>query len=165
MKKIFGWILGAMLLTACNPTMENNQVAEEQLENYGPHEVNIAEAITAKEMVDKFKSQDEPMDFTFKGELTGVCAKAGCWVSVADGNGGDFMIRFKDHFTIPTDTELKQMAYVHGTAYWMEETVEELKEQAEIDGKSKEEIDAIVKPNYYFSFQADGVKIKKVDEE
>ena len=165
MKRFLGMLFSALVVVSCNTKAEDTAIQEELLENYGPYEVNVKEAISAKDMVAKFKDQEEPMDFTFKGELTGVCAKAGCWVSVADGNGGDFMIRFKDHFTIPTDTDLNQTAYIHGTAYWMEETVEELKEQAEIDGKSKEEIAAIVKPNYYFSFQADGMKIKKMDDE
>ena len=165
MKRFLGMLFSALVVVSCNTNAEDTAIQEELLENYGPYEVNVNEAISAKDMVAKFKDQEEPMDFTFKGELTGVCAKAGCWVSVADGNGGDFMIRFKDHFTIPTDTDLNQTAYIHGTAYWMEETVEELREQAEIDGKSKEEIAAIVKPNYYFSFQADGMKIKKMDEE
>ena len=103
-KKIFALAFSAVLLVACGAKTEI-ETPVEVLENYGPFDVKVEEAITAKEMVAMFKNSDESQTYTFKGELTGVCAKAGCWISVADGTGGDFMIRFDDYFTIPTDTE------------------------------------------------------------
>ncbi len=159
MKKILS-IICLSILMGC-ASHDDLAVPIEEMENYGPYTVVTEEAILAPKMVAEFKDMDEPKDYTFTGRLTSVCAKAGCWISVADGTGGEFRVRFKDHFTVPTDTELDQEAYIHGTAYWIEESVEDLKEQALEEGKSKTEIDAIVKPSYYFSFLADGVKLKK----
>lgn len=166
MKKLFYFLMCLTVLVACK-TGEDKEAnaAGNDLENYGAFDVKMDDVIGVDNMLEQFKMDAEPQFFTFKGKIDAVCSKAGCWVSVENGQGVDFMIRFKDHFTIPTDTELNQMAYIHGIAYWDEISIEELKEDAEYEGRSKEEIDAITTPKKVFSFEADGIKIKKPIEE
>jgi hypothetical protein len=87
--------------------------------------------------------------------------KAGCWVNIDKGNGETFMVRFKDHFTIPTDTEIGTEAYFHGIAYWDEVSVEMLQHFAEDAGKSADEIAKITEPQYVMNFEADGIVFVK----
>ena len=71
------------------------------------------------------------------------------------------MVRFKDHFTIPTKTEVGTEAYFHGRAYWDTVSVELLRHFAEDAGKSKEEIEKITEPKFEMGFEADGIALVK----
>ena len=71
------------------------------------------------------------------------------------------MVRFKDHFTIPIDTKIGTVAYMHGTANWDTVSVEMLKHFAEDAGKSKAEIDQITEAKYVLGFEADGIVWQK----
>ena len=71
------------------------------------------------------------------------------------------MVRFKDHFTIPTETEVGTKAIFHGEAFDDEVSVELLQHFAEDAGKSQEEIDAITEPEQSLGFTADGVFLMK----
>jgi hypothetical protein len=107
----------------------------------------------------------DPTDFTFEGEIVEVCSKAGCWVNVDAGNGETFMVRFKDHFTIPPGTEPGTKAYFHGTAFNDTVSVELLQHFAEDAGKSQEEIDKITEPKFELGFTADGIVLQKEEDE
>ena len=128
--------------------------------SYGPVEVDSSKAISVKEMLAEMDKTQEDKEFTFEGELTEVCSKAGCWVNIDKGDGETFMVRFKDHFTIPTDTKVGSSAYFHGTAYWDTIPVDMLQHFAEDAGKSQEEIDAITEPKFELGFEADGIMLK-----
>lgn len=128
---------------------------------YGPVKVDTSKAISVAEMMTAFKSKSEEMEFTFLAPIEEVCSKAGCWINVEKGNGEKFMVRFKDHFTIPPKTKIGTEAYLHGVAYWDTVSVDLLKHFAEDAGKSKEEIDMITKPKFEMGFEADGIVLKK----
>lgn len=130
-------------------------------ESFGPVKVDTSKAITVKEMLDKFNSQSEEMEFTFISPIEEVCSKAGCWINVDKGNGETFMVRFKDHFTIPVRTKIGTEAYLHGVAYWDTISVEMLRHFAEDAGKSTEEIEKITEPKFEMGFEADGITLKK----
>jgi hypothetical protein len=78
-------------------------------------------------MLRQFKAEDGDQEFTFEGKITDVCSSAGCWVNIDRGNGETFMVRFKDHFTIPLNTKIGSTAYLHGIAYMDTVAVEDLK--------------------------------------
>lgn len=128
--------------------------------NYGPVEVDSSKAVTVQEMIAEMDKTKEQKEFTFEGELTEVCSKAGCWVNIDKGNGETFMVTFKDHFTIPTDTKVGSGAYFHGVASWDTIPVDILKHFAEDAKKSQEEIDAITEPKFELGFVADGIMLK-----
>ncbi|MFZ9027367.1 MAG: DUF4920 domain-containing protein [Crocinitomicaceae bacterium] len=150
MKNTFILIAIAAALYACGETQKN----------FGPAEVDPSKAISVKEMLTEMDEASEAKEFTFEGELTEVCSKAGCWVNIDKGDGETFMVRFKDHFTIPTDTKVGASAYFHGTAYWDTIPVDMLQHFAEDAGKSKEEINAINEPKFELGFEADGILLK-----
>jgi len=129
--------------------------------NYGPSKVDVSKAITAAEMMTSFEGKKEKMEFTFKAPIEAVCMTAGCWINVDNGSGEKFMVRFKDHFTIPIDTKIGTVAFMHGTANWDTVSVEMLKHFAEDAGKSKAEIDQITEAKYVLGFEADGIVWQK----
>lgn len=167
MKSITLIIAAAGLLYACGSTPEEvvDQVEEvvaiELGDAYGSVEVNPEEAVTVEEMLASFEGKTEETEYTFKGALQEVCSKAGCWVNIDKGNGETFMVRFKDHFTIPPATDLGTEAYFHGVAYWDTVSVDLLQHFAEDAGKSEEEIAKITEPKFELGFEADGIALTK----
>lgn len=156
----------AVLVAACSSKTEDVKVEEsvpkiELGKEYGPEKVNPETAISVEEMLSEFHSNQENSEFTFKADLAEVCSKAGCWVNIDKGNGETFMVRFKDHFTIPTETEVGTSAYLHGTAYLDTISVELLQHFAEDAGKSPEEIALITEPKFELGFEADGIVLEK----
>ena len=163
MKKTVLILAGLVLFASCGPQSEDSQKAEDEqaTESYGPVEVNIDEAISVDEMLKAYEGKTGEMEFTFEGKLTEVCSKAGCWVNIDKGNGETFMVRFKDHFTIPTETDINRIAYLHGVAFWDTVSMDMLQHFAEDAGKSEEEIAAITEPKFELGFIADGITLKK----
>ncbi len=166
--KIYGLLIGAVLLiSSCateNKEVEETVEVEEKLElgkSYGEYKVNPEDAISVEEMLTAFKENSEKNEFTFEAPLVEVCSKAGCWVNIDKGDGETFMVRFKDHFTIPPATEVGTEAYLHGFAHWDTISVDLLQHFAEDSGKSEEEIAAITEPKFEMGFECDGITLKK----
>ena len=130
-------------------------------ESYGPIEVNINDAISVEEMIADFANKTDETEYTFEGDMIEICSKAGCWVNIDKGNGETFMVRFKDHFTIPPATDAGTGAYFHGIAHWDTVSVDLLQHFAEDAGKSAEEIAEITEPKFEMGFEADGITLKK----
>ena len=76
------------------------------------------------------------------------------------GNDETVMVRFKDYgFFMPLDASGEVV--IHGKAYVSETSVKDLKHYAKDAGKSQEEIDQITAPEMTWSFEADGVLLKR----
>ena len=163
MKYLFYLLIPVLSLTACSQSSETTEEENTELEgdHYGPKEVKTGDAISVSDMLEAHAKKGKKAKYTFEGTITEVCSKAGCWVNVDDGQGGTFMVRFKDHFTIPTETEVGTKAIFHGEAFDDEVSVELLQHFAEDAGKSQEEIDAITEPEQSLGFTADGVFLMK----
>jgi len=159
MKSLF--ILTGFILFVASCSTSSSESNIKLGKNYGPVEVDTTGALTVEEMLKKFDSNSQDMEFTFVAPIEEVCSNAGCWINIDKGNGEKFMVRFKDHFTIPTNTKIGTEAYIHGVAYWDTVSVELLQHFAEDAGKSPEEIAKITKPKYEMGFEADGIVLKK----
>lgn len=162
-KKVLTIFAGLSLLAACSSSNEIKETVE--IKAFGPYEVDDSKAISTQEMLRQFKAENGDQEFTFEGKITEVCSNAGCWVSIDRGNGETFMVRFKDHFTIPLNTKIGSTAYLHGLAYMDTVQVEDLKHFAQDAGKSEAEIEKITKPEYSLNFEADGILFKTVKKE
>lgn len=149
------FILGLTTLVACGTAKNAESVTGK---SYGKVAVDESKAITANEMMKQFDPSKGEQEFTVHGKLNQVCQAAGCWIKVENPGGEPIMIRFKDHFTIPTSTAAGTMAYFHGVAYMDTTSVEMLKHFAEDAKKSKEEIEKITEPKVTMMFIADGIK-------
>lgn len=135
--------------------------SEELGKSYGPVKVDVSKAVSVEEMLSDFEKKEGRVEYTFEAELNEVCSKAGCWVNIDKGDGSTFMVRFKDHFTIPPATAVGTGAYLHGEAFRDTVSVDLLKHFAEDAGKTQEEIDAITEPEFNIGFEADGITLKK----
>lgn len=160
-KKILFSFAIITVLFSCSETEGKDEEKIELGESYGPEEVDIEKAISIEEFFNDFEQKDGPESYTIEGKIVEICSKAGCWVGIDNGHDDYFMVRFKDHFTIPLDTEIDTYAYIHGIATWDSITVKQLRDDAMDAGKSKEEIEAITQPEYSFDFVADGITLKK----
>lgn len=176
---LVGAIVASLLFVSCNETteegdthsepMEQNEGEEDQEDTesqeevkteFGTKKVDVSKAISTEELLAQFEGKTE-MEATFKAEINEVCSKMGCWINIDKGDGETFMVRFKDHFTIPTDTEVGTVAYLTGTAIQDTIPVDEQRHYLEDANAPQEEIDAITEDKYSMTFIAEGIKLEK----
>ena len=145
-----------LLMISCGDNSSKKESVSSAV-HFGEVKVDSTKAVSVDEMLTCFEGNGDKVDFTFKAEIKEVCTKAGCWISVDKGNGETFMVRFKNHFTIPVKTKLNTKAIIHGFAHMDTVSVKSLQHFAEDAGESKEEIAKITEPKYEMGFQADGI--------
>ncbi|MCR9172683.1 MAG: DUF4920 domain-containing protein [bacterium] len=164
MKKYMIAFAVAAIAIACSAPEDAKETQDDKEKlgkSYGPVKVDVSKAISVEEMLKDFEGKDGEVEYTFEAEISEVCSKAGCWINIDKGNGDTFMVRFKDHFTIPPKTDVGTGAYLHGVAFMDTISVADLQHFAEDAGKSEEEIAEITEPEFELNFIADGITLKK----
>lgn len=155
MKHIMILVLGLLMLAGC----QNAQKSAPQTNAGGNEffgEVFKPEAAISPENLIKDMAGKESFEAMVKGEVTAVCQKKGCWMTMAAGDNEDIMVRFKDYgFFVPL--ELTGNVLIKGVAKEQITSVADLQHYAEDDGASKEEIAAITEPKRQIHFEATGV--------
>jgi hypothetical protein len=176
---LVGAFAASMLLVSCSETaeeggtqsepmdinegeesQEDSEKQEEVKTEFGTKKVDVSKAISTEELLSQFEGKTE-MEVTFKAEINEVCSKMGCWINIDKGDGETFMVRFKDHFTIPTDTKVGSVAYLTGTAIQDTIPVDEQRHYLEDVNAPQEEIDVITEDKYSMTFIAEGIKLEK----
>lgn len=158
----FLFVLAACSTPEKTAETETETTTEESKDvSYGPEKVDAAKAVPVSKMLEMHEGKDSKEEYTFEGTIVDVCSKAGCWVNIDKGDGETFMVRFKDHFTIPTDTKAGTKVLVHGLAWNDEVSVDMLRHFAEDAGQSQEEIEKITEPSFELNFEADGITLVK----
>lgn len=121
--------------------------------------VSVNKAISVGELEKDLKAASKIENVTVKGEVTGVCPKRGCWVSVKTEGGTSFFVKMKDYaFFVPTALKGKNVV-LEGNAERKVTSVDELKHYAKDAKKTKAEIDAIKEPKEEIRFMASGIKV------
>ena len=158
-------IIGVLSLVACGGN-ENKEVEQEVTEEIKveitKHGEEITEdlALTPAEFISELNGKDS-INTKVAANITDVCAKKGCWMTLDMGDGNSMRVTFKDYgFFVPKDAAGK-LAYVQGVAKIDTTDVATLKHYASDANASQEEIDAITEPEYNYSFEATGVIIKE----
>lgn len=158
-------ILSAFAFFACNNAQEETKKEEivEDIEiNISKHGEDISEegAITPVEFLSKLEGQDS-INVKLAANITDVCQKKGCWMTLDLGDDKDMRVRFKDYeFFVPKDASGKT-AIIQGVAKIDTTSIEELKHYLEDANAPQEEIDAVVEPEINYAFEATGVIIKE----
>ena len=110
-------------------------------------------------VIDKF-SLENIDNKKLSGEIINVCPKKGCWINLKVDEDTIF-VKFKDYgFFVPKTGVESKLAFISGNIKKDTISVERLRHYAEDAGKSSDEIEKIVKPEFKLSFLADGVAIK-----
>jgi len=153
MKHVFVLLLSALVLTSCNNTAPKT-ISADGKEFFG-EVFTPADAVSTNELLAQMEGK-EAVDTQVTGDVTAVCKKKGCWMTLAVEDGEDIMIRFKDYgFFMPLDLTGKVL--IKGTAKEQITPVDELQHYAEDDGASPEEIAKITEPKREVHITATGV--------
>lgn len=162
--KLFIFAFTSFIIGACatNSALDLGGNKVKLAKSYGPVKVDPTKAISSAEMWKKFEANKfNTTEVTVYSPLQSVCLKAGCWVTIDNGNNTSIMVRFKDHFTIPPATPSGTNAFMHGIMFMDTVSVEMLQHFAEDAGKSKEEIQKITAPKFEMNFRADAITLVK----
>ncbi len=175
-------VAGALLASCGNQESKTEEVVAEKTEetkpiqtiegytHFGEEEVAIESAISIDSFATAF-AEGATNNYTIKANLTSICAKAGCFVIVTLPDSTDMRVMFKDHFTIPTDTEIGTGAIFTGEAKMDTTSIEDLQhyimDEMEGEGVSAEKKaelqkrhDAVVSPKFEPIFIASGILVE-----
>lgn len=120
---------------------------------------SINTAMPVEQLESKLRVDNKLENIAVKGEVTGVCPKRGCWITLKTENGASFFVKMKDYaFFVPVALKGKNVV-LEGNAESKITSVDELKHYAKDAKKSKSEIDAITAPKEEIRFLASGIKV------
>lgn len=149
-------------LFACNSgTVKQQQTEEANLEEDGLYgeQISVENLVSGEQLLSMLEDQDSVW-VSMKSKIVSNCKNSGCWMDLDVGSDEVIKVTFKDYaFFIPLDSEGKT-ATVEGFAKKELIPVDLLQHYAEDEGKSQEEIDAIIEPEFAYTFEAIGVIIE-----
>jgi len=97
----------------------------------------------------------------FTSIVKDVCQAKGCWMKLELPDGEEAMVRFKDYgFFMPMDIVGKEVI-VNGLAFVEEMSIADQKHYAADRGSSPEVVEKITRTKRTYSFEADGVLLKR----
>jgi hypothetical protein len=161
--KYLSLILLMLVAVSCTQTQQHSgktgEVAKTSTGNFG-NEFPVTNTVPATQVIGLFTGSDTAA-ITISGKIAASCKHSGCWMDLDMGNGETIHVTFRDEaFTIPLDAAGKN-AVAEGIAVRELIPVETLQNYAREEGKSDEEVAAIIKPVYAYEFIADGVLIEE----
>ena len=155
-------VLAGFISCNSNPANTEKVNAEGITRLEGKHFGSIIsekDAITFDELTQKMQTA-EKVEAKVVGRVESVCQAKGCWMNIVSDqatNEQAMFVKFKDYgFFMPKDIAGKKVI-MDGYAFKELTSVDELRHYAEDEGKSKEEIEAIVEPKEELKFLASGV--------
>lgn len=103
--------------------------------------------------------KDDSFDGKIKAKIVEVCPQKGCWLKLQVNDSTTAMVKMKDYgFFLPVAAKGKTVV-IDGETKMKTISVAELKHYAEDAKKSKEEIDAITKPEKEIRVMAKGIVV------
>ncbi len=127
-------------------------------EFYG-EKVTTEGALNINDVVTKLEGGSEFEAVKIKAKIVEVCPKKGCWLKLELADGKTAMVKMKDYgFFLPASAKGKTVV-IDGEVKLKTTSVAELKHYAEDAKKSKEEIDAITKPEKEVKVTAKGIVV------
>lgn len=119
----------------------------------------INKAILVQELEKDLKGANMIESVVVRGEVTDVCLKKGCWISVKTETGVPFFVKMKDYaFFVPVALKGKNVV-LEGSVERKITSIEELKHYAKDAKKTNAEINAINVPKEEIRFLASGIKV------
>ena len=160
MRNLLQLLIVTLFMIGCASSSPEPVAIGDQNEAYYGEKITMEGAIPLNDLISQVNEKGT-FEGKVEGEITGTCAKKGCWMTLKNGEGDDIRVKFKDYgFFVPTEGMEGKMAIMQGVAWQDTVTVEMRQHYAEDAGKSAEEIAEITEPAYTIGFLADGVVIK-----
>lgn len=156
MKKLLVIALSAFVIISCTPTEKAVQRVEGK--HFGAT-ISDKGAISYDALLTKLEKSESLDAVKVRGEVSGVCKKKGCWITLVskDPAKEEMFVKFKDYgFFMPKDIEGKTVV-MEGKAFKETTSVDELRHYAEDNGESQDAIAKITEPKVELKFLASGV--------
>ena len=164
MKKITFFLFASMAMGGCDHSNHGHAPTDPNAVEFYGEKFDTTGAITQVEMVQNYAGSDT-MPVKFKASIVETCAKAGCWMTIANNANYPMYVFMKDHaFGVPLEGCAKLGCIVNGVVHRDTLSVDILKHFAEDANKSQAEIDAITEPIPCLSVTASGVALKGFEE-
>ena len=147
--------------------LEEGVVMVNGLQFFGNNEFEMSDWSSVDEMYAAVMETGE-FEGLVKAEISEVCKKAGCWITVLKEDGSAVRVIFRDHFGIPTDTPAGYEVIMNGVGQ-VDTTSIELQKHFLDDAKeagetvSQVDYDAITEDLIEVSFDCDGLLIPPVE--
>lgn len=124
---------------------------------YG-EKITTDDAINIADIPPKLETA-ESLDTKIKAKIIEVCPNKGCWLKLQVNDSTTAMVKMKDYgFFLPLAAKGKTVV-IDGEVKMKTTSVAELKHYAEDAKKTKEEIDAITKPQREMRLTAKGIVV------
>ena len=121
--------------------------------------VNPEGAVNINDVVTKLNDGSAFPEVKITAKIVDVCPNKGCWLKLELSDGSKATVKMKDYgFFLPLAAKGKTVV-IDGEVKIKTTSVAELKHYAEDAKKSKEEIDAITKPEKVVSVLAKGIVV------
>lgn len=143
--------------------LEEGVVMVNGLQFFGNNEFELTEWVSVDEMCTAV-NETGIFEGLVKAEISEVCKKMGCWITVLREDGSTIRVIFRDHFVIPTDTPSGYEVIMNGVAK-VDTTSVELQKHFLDDAKeageevSQADYDAITEELIEVSFDCDGILV------
>ncbi|MBX2930328.1 MAG: DUF4920 domain-containing protein [Chitinophagaceae bacterium] len=155
MKRIF--LLGAVLFAFTTLKAQPPKGNADKGDVYG-QKFDYTDVVDIATLPKTLESVDS-INGTFRAKIVEVCPKKGCWLRLFIDENTTAFVKMKDYaFFLPVAAEGKTVI-LHAEAKLKVTSVKELKHYAEDAKKSKEEIDAITKPEKEIRLLASGIVV------
>jgi hypothetical protein len=143
--------------------LEEGVIMINGLQFFGNNEFELTEWSSVDEMYNAVV-ETGTFEGLVKAEISEVCKKAGCWITVVKEDGTTVRVIFRDHFGIPTDTPSGYEVIMNGVGQ-VDTTSVELQKHFLDDAKeageevSQADYDAITEDLIEVSFDCDGLLV------
>jgi hypothetical protein len=143
--------------------LEEGVIMINGLQFFGNNEFELTEWSSVDEMYTTVM-ETGTFEGLVKAEISEVCKKAGCWITVLKEDGSTVRVIFRDHFGIPTDTPAGYEVIMNGVGQ-VDTTSIELQKHFLDDAKeageevSQADYDAITEDLIEVSFDCDGLLV------
>lgn len=148
--------------------LEEGVVMVNGLQFFGNNEFELTEWVSVDEMYAAIM-ETGTFEGSVKAEISEVCKKAGCWITVLKEDGSAVRVIFRNHFGIPTDTPAGYEVIMNGVGQ-VDTTSIELQRHFLDDAKeageevSQADYDGITEDLIEVSFDCDGILVPPVEE-
>ncbi len=155
MKKLF---LSLLISGTCFIANAQPPAGDANIGDWYGEKITATDAVSLAEVAAKLTESDK-IETKFTAKILEVCPKKGCWLKIQVNETTTATVKMKDYgFFLPLSAKGKTVV-IDGELKMKTTSVSELKHYAEDAKKSKEEIDAITKPEKEIRVMAKGILV------